>query len=82
MTNKKYKEPKLEEMETTINLLYLENILSIYTNNVKLQKRLNKIIGEPRKESTIKGAIVSSVWDISLTDERNKDNIIDTVLKI
>ena len=30
MKEKKYKEPKLEEQETTINVLYEENIFSIY----------------------------------------------------
>ena len=33
-----------EEAETTINVLYNENKLVIYTNKVKLQKELNKLI--------------------------------------
>ena len=45
-----YKEPERDEIETTINVLYSENILSIYTNNVSLQKQLNKLIGEPKNE--------------------------------
>ena len=36
-----YKEPNKSEIETTINVLYSENILSICTNKVDLQKKLN-----------------------------------------
>ena len=42
MKNKIYKIPLKSEEETTINVLYNENILSIYTNKVGLQKQLNK----------------------------------------
>ncbi len=41
-------------METTVNVMYGENKLSIYTNKVDLQKQLNKLIGEPIKEYKIK----------------------------
>ena len=34
-----YKEPNKSETETTINVLYSENILSICTNKVDLQKK-------------------------------------------
>ena len=43
----------------------------IYTNKVKLQKELNKLIGEPTKELKIKRSISGSIWEISL-DEKNK----------
>ena len=68
MKDKIYKESKKDEIETTINILYKENILSIYTNKVNLQKQLNKLIGEPKKEFKIKRSIVGSVWEISLDD--------------
>lgn len=71
MKEKIYKEPIEEELETTINVLYNENKLVIYTNKVKLQKELNKLIGEPTKELKIKRSISGSVWEISL-DEKNK----------
>lgn len=64
-----YKEPNKSETETTINVLYNENILSIYTNKVNLQKQLNKLIGEPTKEYKIKRSIVGSIWEISLSDK-------------
>jgi hypothetical protein len=64
-----YKEPIKSEMETTINVLYGENKLSIYTNKVPLQKQLNKLIGEPTKEYKIKRSIVGSTWEISLDDK-------------
>ena len=69
MIDKKYKEPNKTEEETNINVLYKENIFSIYTNNVSLQKQLNKLLGEPTKEFKIKKSIVGSRWDISLDDQ-------------
>mgnify|MGYP004464753641 FL=1 len=69
MNKKIYKEPLKSETETTINVLYGENILSIYTNQVKLQKQLNKILGEPTKEYKIKRSISGSLWDIPLNDK-------------
>ena len=45
-----YKEANKSETETTVNVLYQENKLLIYTNKVDLQKQLNKLIGEPNKE--------------------------------
>ena len=71
MEEKRYKEPVKEELETTINVLYNENKLVIYTNKVKLQRELNKLIGEPTKELKIKRSIAGSIWEISL-DEKNK----------
>lgn len=73
-----YKEPNKTETETDINILYSENILSIYTNKVSLQKQLNKLIGEPTKEYRIKKSIVGSRWEISLS---NKIKISRLVLK-
>ena len=69
MNKKIYKVPLKSETETTINVLYGENILSIYTNQVKLQKQLNKILGEPTKEYKIKRSISGSLWDIPLNDK-------------
>ena len=43
MEKKIYKEPIKSETETTVNVLYEEKILSIYTNRVSLQKQLNKL---------------------------------------
>lgn len=71
MKDKIYKEPDKLEMETTINVLYAENKLSIYTNKVPLQKQLNKLIGEPTKELKIKRSISGSIWEIPL-EEKNK----------
>lgn len=69
MKEKIYKETIKSEMETTINVLYGENKLSIYTNKVPLQKQLNKLLGEPKKEYKIKRSIVGSIWEISLNDK-------------
>ena len=68
--NKKiYKEPIKAEMETTINVMYGENKLAIYTNKVDLQKQLNKLIGEPVREYKIKRSICGRLWEISLDDK-------------
>ena len=55
--------------DALINVIYNENILSIYTNKVELQKQLNKLIGAPTQEYKIKRSIVGSKWNISLTDK-------------
>ena len=78
MIKKIYKEPIKEEMETTINVLYSENKLSLYTNKVNLQKKLNKLLDEPTKEYKIKRSIVGSTWDIPL---KEKDKITKIILK-
>lgn len=69
MNEKKYKEPIESEVETTINVIYSENILSIYTNKVNLQRQLNKLVGPPTKEDMIKKSIAGSRWEISLDDK-------------
>lgn len=71
-----YKETDKSEIETTINVLYGENKLSIYTNKVSLQKELNKILGEPTKEYKIKRSIVGSIWDISLEEKSKISKVI------
>ena len=53
MEKKIYKEANKGETETTINVLYSENMLSIYTNKVNLQRQLNKLLGAPTKEDKI-----------------------------
>ena len=67
--SKIYKQINKSETETTINVLYDEKIISIYTNKVDLQRKLNKIIGEPSKEYKIKRSIVGSTWKIPLEDK-------------
>jgi hypothetical protein len=68
---KSYKEPIETEIETTINVIYNENILSIYTNKVNLQKSLCKTLGKPTQEYKRGRSILASRWDVSL-DEKNK----------
>ena len=47
MEEKRYKEPIKEELETTINVLYNENKLVIYTNKVK---KVNQPIERMKKK--------------------------------
>lgn len=67
--NKIYKEANQFETETNINVLYKEQIISVYTNKVDLQRNLNKVLGEPTKEYKIKRSIVGSVCEIPFKDK-------------
>ncbi len=60
MDKKIYKEPIKSETETTINVLYGENKIVIYTNKVSLQRKLNRVLGKPSKEYKIKRSISGS----------------------
>lgn len=71
-----YKEPNKSETETTINVLYSEKILSIYTNNVSLQRNLNKILGSATKESIKGKSIIGSVWEIPLSEKSKISKLI------
>lgn len=74
-----YKEVDETEQETTINVLYQEEIISIYTNKVDLQRKLNKLLGEPTIENKIKRTIVGSVWEVPL---KEKSKISQMILKV
>ena len=64
-----YKEANRSETETTINVLYKEQIIVVYTNNISLQKQLCKILGNP-KEEYIKGhSILGSTWEIKFNEK-------------
>lgn len=71
MGGKSYKEPIAEERETTINVLYGEGCLSVYTNNVRLQKELIKVLGDPEKEYKKGRSITGTSWIIPL-EEKSK----------
>lgn len=73
-----YKEPNKSETETTINVLYSRNIISIYTNKVDLQKQLRKALGKPTKEDMRGRSIVGTRWDISI---KEKQKISQMILK-
>lgn len=64
-----YKEANKTETETTINVLYSEKIISLYTNKVGLQKELCKVLGNPTKEFIRGRSIVGSRWDIPLNEK-------------
>ena len=66
---KRYKEPNKLELETTINVLYEENVISIYTNKPELQKQLCKSIGEPEKEFKKGKSILASRWCIPMSEK-------------
>lgn len=66
-----YKEINKEEVETTINVLYKEKLISIYTNKIELQKQLKKVVGKPKREDIRGNTIIGSCWEISF-DEKTK----------
>ena len=76
--NKKkiYKEANPEEIETTINVLYGEGVLSIYTNKVDLQRELYKILGEPSKEYKKGRSILASMWNVPLSEKSKISKVI------
>ena len=77
INNKKiYKEANSEEIETTINVLYGEGVLSIYTNKVDLQRELYKILGEPTKEYKKGKSILASMWNVPLNEKSKISKIV------
>lgn len=73
-----YKQANLSETETTVNVLYGEKILSIYTNKIELEKELQKILGDPSTEYKKGKSITGSRWEIPL---KEKSKISKLVLK-
>lgn len=71
-----YKEINKSEIETTINVLYSEKILSIYTNKIELEKQLYKILGEPKQEYIKGRSIIGSVWEVPLNEKTKISKII------
>ena len=73
---KRYKVINKNETETTINILYKESLLSIYTNEIQLQRELCNCIGEPTEEYIKGRSIIGSRWDISLNEKSKITRII------
>ena len=74
--NKIYKEAIKSEIETTINVLYDEKMVCIYSNDVKLQRQLCKILGEPKIEYKIKRSISGSRWEIPLSEKSKLSKVL------
>lgn len=73
-----YKEVNKSETETTINVLYKEQEISIYTNNISLERELNKVLGEPYEEYKKGRSIIGSMWKLKLSE---KSKITKMILK-
>lgn len=71
-----YKEINKSETETTINVLYSEKIIVIYTNKIELEKQLCKILGEPKKEYIKGRSIIGSTWEVPLNEKTKISKII------
>ena len=66
-----YKEINKEETETTINVLYNEKIISVYSNKIELQRQLKKVLGKPKREDIKGNSIIGSCWEIQF-EEKSK----------
>ncbi len=73
---KRYKQANLCETETTVNVLYGEKLLSIYTNRVELERELQKILGEPTIEYKKGKSITGSRWEVPLKEKSKISKII------
>ena len=64
-----YKEINKEETETTINVLYDEKLISIYTNKIELQKQLKMVLGKPKREDIRGNSIIGSCWEVPFSEK-------------
>ena len=64
-----YKEINKEETETTINVLYDEKLISIYTNKIELQKQLKKVLEKPKREDIRGNSIIGSCWEVPFSEK-------------
>ena len=64
-----YKEINKEETETTINVLYNEKIISVYTNKIELQKQLKRVLWKAKREDDRGNAIIGSCWEIPFEEK-------------
>ena len=64
-----YKEVNKSETETTINVLYNEKMISVYTNKIELQKQLKKVLGKAKREDIKGNSIIGSCWDIPFNEK-------------
>ena len=63
------KEINKEETETTINVLYNEKMISVYTNKIELQKQLKKVLGKAKREDIKGNSIIGSCWEIPFSEK-------------
>lgn len=61
----------LEEQESTINIDYFSQIVDIFTSRKEVYRDLLKAIGEPDRQSFVKGKVVGGCWRIPFS-EREK----------
>lgn len=67
--SKIYKEVTKSETETTINVLYSEKLISIYSNKIEIQKQLCKVLGKPKIENIKGRSIIGSTWEIGFAEK-------------
>lgn len=84
----KYFDTILEEQETTISVLYKEQIVRVYSSEVKTIQKLTKALGKPdTKYKKSKTYWSGASWDISffesdrLKDILYKETFIDNKVK-
>ena len=74
----KYLEIPTEEQETTINILYEEQIVKVYTNRKEVIRDLTKRIGKPTKKyQKCKTYWCGADWDIDFCDVEKIKNVLN-----
>lgn len=84
----KYYNTLIEEQETTINIIYSDGIIRVYSSQPNVIQRLIKLFGQPtQKYKKSKAYWSGASWDIDFADSAkikhilNKDAFIDNDLK-
>ena len=73
----KYIRTAIAEQETTVNILYDEQIIRIYSSRVEIIKILTKQLGEPTiKYKKSKTYWTGANWDISFADSKKIEKIL------
>lgn len=68
----KFYNTTIEEQETTINIIYDEKCLYIYSSRKAIIERLIKKLGKPERTDTIKELVTGASWKIPF---KEKDKI-------
>ena len=85
----KYLDTTISEQETTINVIYDEHIISVYSNRKEVVKNLTRLLGKPTKRDR-KGKTywTGATWDLDFNEFEkinkvlNRDCFIETTFNV
>jgi len=78
----KFNNNSYEELETTINILYSDSCLEIYTSKKSVYERLEKKLNKPNDTYYIKDKICGGRWKIPFSDKRKITSVLSRPLLI